>query len=98
MSRPNPKEVPCKLSNFASALENAKSAPLRKALLRGRNEGVRVTWRTIEHEQKTSRIRQSFDQSVVADLTLRQEPDEEEDEDGGTKDEDGDRDDNGYSE
>jgi hypothetical protein len=42
------------------------------------------------------------DQSVVADLILRQEPDEEEDEeedeDDATKDDDGDRDDSGYSE
>jgi hypothetical protein len=42
------------------------------------------------------------DQSVVADLIFRQEPDEEEDEeedeDDGTNDDDGDRDDSGYSE
>jgi hypothetical protein len=40
------------------------------------------------------------DQSVVADLILRQEPDEEEeeDEDDGTKEDDGDRDDSGYLE
>ena len=37
------------------------------------------------------------DQSVVADLILRQEPDEEA-EDDGTKEDDGDRDDSGYSE
>jgi len=40
------------------------------------------------------------DQSVVADLILRQEPDEEEEEDGddGANDDDGDQDDSGYSE
>jgi hypothetical protein len=42
------------------------------------------------------------DQSIVADLILRQEPDEEEedeqDEDDGTKDGDADLDDSGYSE
>lgn len=44
-------------------------------------------------------------QSVVSDLILRQEPDEEDDEEeddeeenDGTKDDDGDRDDSGYSE
>jgi hypothetical protein len=43
-----------------------------------------------------------LDECIVADLTLRQEPDEEEDEeqdeDDGTNDDDGGRDDNGYSE
>jgi hypothetical protein len=45
------------------------------------------------------------DQSVVSDLILRQEPDEEDDEEedneeenDGTRDDDGDRDDSGYSE
>ena len=42
------------------------------------------------------------DQSVVTDLVLRQEPDEEDDEeeneDHGTNDDDGDRGDTGYSE
>ena len=44
------------------------------------------------------------DQSVVADLILRQEPDgeddeeENEDDDDGTNDDDGDGDDSGYSE
>ena len=44
------------------------------------------------------------DQSVGADLILRQEPggdeeeEEEEEEDDGTKDDDGERDDSGYSE
>ncbi len=46
--------------------------------------------------------RNPSDQSVVADLMLRQEPveeeDEEDDEGGGKKDDDGDRDDSGYSE
>jgi hypothetical protein len=46
--------------------------------------------------------RSPSDQSVIADLILRQEPDEEEDEEDdegdGKKDEDDDREDDGYSE
>ena len=48
--------------------------------------------------------RNPSDQSVVADLFLRQEPDEDEDEDeegdegDGKKDDDDDREDDGYSE
>jgi hypothetical protein len=46
--------------------------------------------------------RNPSDQSVVADLFLRQEPDEDEDEEGdegdGKKDDDDDREDDGYSE
>jgi len=48
--------------------------------------------------------RSPSDQSVIADLILRQEPDEEEDEDeeddegDGKNDDDDDRDDSGYSE
>jgi hypothetical protein len=59
--------------------------------------------RTIGHEQNTSRSpdSESPDQSVAADLLLREEPDAEEDEEeedegnGGGKEED---DDDGYSE
>jgi hypothetical protein len=46
--------------------------------------------------------RSAYDQSVIADLILRREPDEEEDEEDdegdGKNDDDDDRDDSGYSE
>jgi hypothetical protein len=42
--------------------------------------------------------RSPYDQSVIADLILRREPDEEEDEGDGKNDDDDDRDDSGYSE
>jgi hypothetical protein len=59
----------------------------------------------LDNEQNTSRIAdsESPDRSVTADVLLRQEPNEEEDEeedenDGKEDDDDGDETDDGYSE
>jgi hypothetical protein len=68
--------------------------------------GHQDTRRTIGHEQNTSRmprLRPFGSVSVAADVLLRQEPDEEEDEEedegDGKEDDDGDdKDDDGYSE
>jgi len=88
------------LSNFVACAEDVKIRRCERHCYRGRNKGIRILGVPLDMSRIHSECGNPFDQSVVADLILRQEPDDEEDDeenqDDGTKDDD--RDDDGYSE